>query len=132
MAFFSNFLNHKALFLRGLYNARRLRRKADTTAIKRAATPAASHRGKVAAYRAKFRHFKDQSGVYRGYSGVNPCSIFMVGSTWLKNGLQLSALLLLSPFFSTAARFESLRILLMLGTGQHHHYPKMLAHRWGS
>tara|TARA_R110000824_G_scaffold133430_3_gene296208 strand:+ start:4103 stop:4498 length:396 start_codon:yes stop_codon:yes gene_type:complete len=131
MAFFSNFLIYRALFLRGLFNARRFRSKADITATKRAAASTAAYRGKITAYRAIFRHFKDKGGIFRGYSGVNSRAIFMVGTTWLKNGLQWLALLFLSPFFSTAALFESLRILLMLETGQHHHYPKML-HRWGS
>ena len=130
MAFFCNYLSYRAFILRGLFNARRFRSKADTTATKRTAAPTAVYRGKITAYRAKFRHFKDQSGIYRGYSGVNSSVIFLVGTTWLKNGLQLSALLFSSPFFSTAARFESPRTLLVLETGRLHHYPKML--RWGS
>lgn len=132
MGTYCKILHKWAFILWGFYYARRFRRKANTTAIKRAATRPATHRCTIAAYRAKFRHIKNQSSFYRGDSGAFAIAVYMVVFTWLKNVLRYLAFLCLPPFFSAGVHSESLRTLLMRASGHHHHYPKLPTIRWGS
>ena len=132
MGIYCKFLHTGAFILWGFYYARRFRRKADSTAIKRATERLATHRRTIAAYRAKSRHFKNESSVYRGNSGAYAFVIFMVVYSWLKNVIRYLALLCLPPFFSTGVQSESLRIISMRASGHNHHYPKMLVIRLGS
>ena len=132
MGSYCKFLHYWAFILRGFYYARRFRRKANSTTIKRATTRFATHRCTIAAYRAKSRHTKNQSSFHRGDSGACAFAVSMVVQPWLKNVLRYLALLCLPPFFSTGVHSESRCTISVRASGHHHHYPKMLAVRWGS